>query len=320
MVSRIKVLIPRKLLFTLGLLLVSISSVSQEDIFNRVEHHYADNQGIKIHYVSAGQGPVLVMLHGFPDFWYTWRFLMEELSKDYKVVAVDLRGYNKSDQPQNVQDYSMGILMKDIIAVIDDLNVDKATIIANDWGGAIAWQLAMYYPNRIERYVACNMPHPNGMRQFLRKEPQTAQYVQELKTQGLNNNITSQSLVEIHPWLNEIERQRYLSAFNNSSINGMLNYYRANYPKVDRVEKKEQGKVDPVKEKKQGKIIKKVKCPVLIIYGLKDRALPPGMLNNTWDWIDNDLTIITIPEAGHFVQQQAPEKTTNAIKFWLSHH
>ena len=98
-----------------------------------------------------GEGPVLIMLHGFPDFWYTWRYQMAELSKDYKVVAVDLRGYNKSDAPKGVENYVMPILMKDVVAVIDDLKLTKATIIANDWGGAIAWQTATYYPNRVEK-------------------------------------------------------------------------------------------------------------------------------------------------------------------------
>ena len=161
--------------------LLNSAVFAQNDVFEQVKHHYADNQGVKIHYVSMGEGPVLIMLHGYPDFWYTWRYQMAELSKDYKVVAVDLRGYNKSDKPNGVENYAMRILMKDVIAVIDDLKLKKATIIANDWGGAIAWQVATFYPGRVERFIACNIPHPSGIRAYLKDNPQTGQYAQDFK-------------------------------------------------------------------------------------------------------------------------------------------
>ena len=144
--------------------------VADESVFDKVTHHYAENDGVKIHYVSMGEGPVLIMLHGFPDFWYTWRYQMAELSKDYKVVAVDLRGYNKSDAPEGVENYTMPILMKDVIAVIDDLKLKNATIIANDWGGAIAWQVATYYPNRVDKLIALNIPHPAGNFELLKRQ------------------------------------------------------------------------------------------------------------------------------------------------------
>ena len=215
----------------LAILIVLLSgTVFGGDIYDRVSHHYASNDGVKIHYVSVGEGPVLILLHGFPDFWYSWRYQMEHFAKNNKVVAVDLRGYNLSDKPSGVGSYAMSVLMKDIIAVIDDLKLKKATIIANDWGGAIAWQLATFYPNRVERLVACNIPHPAAISAYLAKNPTTGQYAQDFKKPGAENSLSAESLAGLHTVLNQRERARYVEAFKRSSFTDMLNYYRANYP------------------------------------------------------------------------------------------
>ncbi len=285
------------------------SVIANEDVFDKVTHHYANNDGVKIHYVSMGEGPVLIMLHGFPDFWYTWRYQMAELSKDHKVVAVDLRGYNKSDAPEGVENYAMPILMKDVIAVIDDLKLKKGTIIANDWGGAIAWQVATYYPNRVDKLIALNIPHPQGMSNYLKDNPNTGQYAQDFKDKDAAGKLTAEGLTKLHYGLSETDRQRYIEAFKNSSFEGMLNYYKANYPNPPKEIK------SPVYQPPTP--ITRVKSPVLIIYGMLDTALPAGMLNNTWDYVDNEVTIYTIPHAGHFVQQEAHEKVNKMIKMWL---
>lgn len=108
------------------------------DLMDRVEHGYADSNGVKIHYASIGEGPLVVMIHGFPDFWYSWRHQMEVLSSDFQVVAIDQRGYNKSDQPEGDENYDMRYLVGDVAAVIRHLGRDKATIVGHDWGGAVA--------------------------------------------------------------------------------------------------------------------------------------------------------------------------------------
>lgn len=305
------------IIISILLFLFSLKLIAQEksnDIFPLVDNHYAINDGIKIHYVTIGDGPVLLMLHGFPDFWYTWRNQMLELSKNYKVVAVDLRGYNLSDKPEGVENYSMRLLMKDIITVVNHLELEKVTIIANDWGGAIAWQLATYYPNRVERLIACNIPHYAGIRDYLLSHPETGQYAQDFKNENAENKITAEELVNMHKNLNEAEKKIYLNAFNNSSFEGMLNYYKANYPKVSNTDSSSQK--DPIPKPNPSQI-KKIQCPVLIIHGMLDTALPVGMLNNTWDWIENEVTIHTLPNKGHFIQQEAPEKVSKIIKTWL---
>ena len=300
-----------KSLFLSILIAVALPVIAVGDVFDEVKHHYADNEGVKIHYVTKGKGPVLVMLHGFPDFWYTWRHQIKGLSSDYKVVAVDLRGYNKSDKPKGVSSYAMPLLMKDVVAVLDHLEVEKATLIANDWGGAIAWQVATFYPNRVKRLIACNIPHPAGIAAFLQNNPTTGQYAQDFKKEGAEKMFTPETLAGLHPKLNQTERARYVNAFKNSSFEGMFNYYRANYPAPP---KKGSGTSAPASTP----AVRKVKAPVLVIHGMKDTALPTGMLNNTWDFVDNELTIHTIPNAGHFVQQEAPAKVNSLIKSWLA--
>ncbi len=144
------------------LLIVSTPSFGQEgDLFDEVEHHFAENAGVRIHYVTAGDGPLVVMIHGFPDFWFAWRHQMAALASDYRVVAVDLRGYNRSDQPVGLENYAMPRLVEDIVAVIEDQGRQQATIVGHDWGGMVSWTLAMTRPELVEKLIICNLPHPH---------------------------------------------------------------------------------------------------------------------------------------------------------------
>ena len=113
------------------------------NVFSRVEHHQTDSDGVSIHYVTLGEGPVVLFVHGFPDFWYTWREQMAALSGDFKTVAMDTRANNRSGKPEGVENYAMPHLMADVEAVIKDLGVGSVTLVGHDWGGAIAWRMAM---------------------------------------------------------------------------------------------------------------------------------------------------------------------------------
>ncbi len=112
------------------------------DIRDEVEHGYADSDGVSIHYASIGEGPLVVMIHGFPDFWYSWRHQMNGLRDDFQVVAIDQRGYNRSGAPDGQENYDMNLLVGDVAAVIRHLGHNSATIVGHDWGGAVAWQFA----------------------------------------------------------------------------------------------------------------------------------------------------------------------------------
>ena len=149
-------------------------AAAQTDVFDRVTHGYAVSEGgVKIHYASlgpkeAGTAPLVVMIHGFPDFWYSWRQQMAALSDRFQVVAIDQRGYNLSDKPAGVESYDMRLLVGDVAAVIRHLKRERATIVGHDWGGAVAWQFALNLPQMTENLVILNLPHPNGLLRELR--------------------------------------------------------------------------------------------------------------------------------------------------------
>jgi pimeloyl-ACP methyl ester carboxylesterase len=215
---------------------------------------FADSSGVKIHYVTVGEGPLVVLLHGFPDYWYTWRDQIPVLSKHHQVVAVDLRGYNKSDKPEGVANYAIDKLVGDVAAVLKHLKRDKAIIVGHDWGGMIAWTFAMTHPDKTDRLIVLNLPHPKGLMRELANNPQqqkNSAYARAFQEPDAHKKLTPEALTF---WVKEPEaRKLYVEAFKRSSIEGMLNYYKANYPR------------EPYKDDRE---FPKVKCPVLMIHGL----------------------------------------------------
>ncbi len=283
------------------LLLAGNASVRADELG---EDGFADSSGVKIHYVTAGDGPLVVMIHGFPDYWYTWRAQMPALAKHFQVVAIDQRGYNKSDQPEGVENYALEKLVGDVAAVVAHFQRDKAVIVGHDWGGLVAWTFAMQHPEQTDRLIILNLPHPRGLLRELAHNPQqqaNSQYARNFQAPDAASKLTPGLLAL---WVRDPQaREKYVEALGRSSMEGMLNYYRANYPK------------QPYKEPEQE--FPKVECPVLMFHGLRDPALLPGALSGTWDWVEQDLTLITIPDAGHFVQQDAAELVTKKMVQWL---
>lgn len=282
-------------------------AVSAEDsnVEKRVEHGYATNNTVKIHYATLGRGPLVLMIHGFPDYWYTWRHQMEALSKDYQVAAIDLRGYNLSDKPKGVENYDMAVLVGDVAAVIRHLGREKAVVVGHDWGGAVAWTFAMRRPEMTEKLIILNLPHPRGLSRELANNPKqqaNSTYARRFQNEGAHEHLTAEQLAS---WVQDPEaKTKYIEAFRRSDFEAMLHYYKRNYPKEPYVE--------------DSSPLVKVKCQVLLIHGLEDKALLPGALNGTWDWVEKDLTLMTVPGVGHFVQQDAAELVTRTMKMWLA--
>ena len=241
------------------------------DIDDRVTHGYADSNGVKIHYASLGSGPLVIMIHGFPDFWYSWRRQMEGLADRFQVVAIDQRGYNLSDRPAGVDNYDMRLLVGDVIAVIKHLGQQKAVVVGHDWGGMVAWQLAMNAPEVVDRLIILNLPHPRGLARELAHNPEqqkNSAYARRFQTEGAEKTLTAEGLAG---WVKDAEaKPKYIEAFRKSDFGAMLNYYKRNYPR------------EPYAEDTSP--LKKVQAPVLMIYGLKDTALLAPALNGTWDF------------------------------------
>jgi len=283
------------------------------DLDQRVKHEYADSGGVKIHYASLGPkkmpatgvAPLIVMIHGFPDFWYTWRDQMESLSETCQVAAIDQRGYNLSDKPKGVENYDLKLLVGDVLAVVRHQKRDKAIIVGHDWGGIVAWTFAMTFPDATEKLIILNLPHPRGLSRELannKQQQQNSQYARNFQKEGAHLQLTPERLAS---WVKDPgAKEKYIEAFKRSDFEAMLNYYKRNYPK------------EPYTEDASPMV--KVKMPVLMIHGLNDTALLAGALNNTWEWLERDLTLVTIPGAGHFVQQDASDRGTCTKKMWLA--
>lgn len=265
---------------------------------------FVDSGGVKLHYVTAGDGPLAVLLHGFPDFHYTWRDQIPALSKHFKVVALDLRGYNRSDRPEGVDEYKMDKLVADVAAVLAHFKQDNAVIVGHDWGGMIAWQFATAHPAKVDRLVILNLPHPNGLLRELATNPEqqkNSEYARTFQQPDAAKKLTPELLAG---WVKEPDaRKEYVAAFERSSIEGMLNFYKANYPRPPY---------------RVGRELPPVKCPVLMIHGLDDQYLLPGALNDTWKWVANELTLVTVPGAGHFVHRDKPELVARKMVGWLT--
>jgi epoxide hydrolase 4 len=139
-----------------------------------VEHYDIATNGIRLHVVQTGPvtGPLVLLLHGFPEFWYGWRHQLPSLAAaGYRIWAPDLRGYNESEKPQGIAAYRLETLAADVIGLIDAAGRERACLVGHDWGGVIAWWIAMHAPDRLQRMVVINAPHGAAMRRQLRRHP-----------------------------------------------------------------------------------------------------------------------------------------------------
>ena len=276
------------------------------DLMARVTHGYASSGGVKIHYAALGDPakPLVVLIHGFPDFWYTWRNQMEALSKDYYAVAMDQRGYNLSDKPKGMEQYDMPLLVGDVVAVIRQVGREKAVVVGHDWGGAVAWQVAITQPQVVEKLIILNLPHLRALRRELTNNPQQAknsQYARNFQQDSAAGKLTAEGLAG---WVADPDaRAKYVEAFRRSDFDAMLAYYKRNYPR------------EPYALDESPLV--RVQAPVLMIHGLKDRFLMAGALNNSWDFLDADLTLVTVPNANHFVQHDAADLVSRSMLMWL---
>jgi pimeloyl-ACP methyl ester carboxylesterase len=293
-------------LFAAWVVMAALPGVARADVWSEVRHGHVDNGGVKIHYATMGSGPVVVMVHGFPDFWYSWRDQMAALSDRYQVVAIDQRGYNLSDKPAGQAQYDASLLVADLRAVVQHFaKGNKAVIVGHDWGGMVAWRFAMQHPELTERLVILNLPHPRGLSRELATNPQQQQnsaYARRFQEPDAAKTLTAEGLAKriADPAI----RERYIEAFRRSDFEAMLNYYKQNYPR-------------PPYAQDTSPLVK-VQMPVLMFHGLDDTALLASALDGTWEWLARPLTLVTVPGAGHWVQSDAADLVSSTMKAWLA--
>ncbi|WP_411289070.1 alpha/beta fold hydrolase [Phenylobacterium sp.] len=274
----------------------------------KLEDRTTANGAVKLHYVVQGKGPLVVMIHGFPDYWATWKPLMGELSKaGYRTAALDMRGYNLSDKPDGMAAYAMPSLIGDIAAVIQAEGARDAVVIGHDWGAAIAWQVAINRPDLVNRLVIMSVPHPAGFAREMavnKAQQDNSQYARNFQQEGFEKNLTAEGLAS---WVKDpAAKPGYVEAFKRSNFTSMLNYYRANYPRT------------PGAGAPQAPPMAPVKAPTLVIHGMKDTALLAAGHSGTWDHVQADTTVMMIPGAGHFVQHDGQALVNRTVKDWLA--
>jgi pimeloyl-ACP methyl ester carboxylesterase len=275
-----------------------------EIVESKVEHFYASNDGVNIHCAAIGQGPLMILLHGFPDHWLGWWEVMNSFAESHRVIAIDLRGYNLSDKPVALDDYKIEHLVQDVRVVVNQAGYEKAIIVGHDWGGFIAWHVAMDAPEIVDQLVILNMPHPWAISRELVNNPdqqKASEYVRRFKHPLAHTQLTTPMLSF---WVKDDDlRLRHVEAMEKSSKNGMLNYYVANWP-----QEPYQLRIDEPQ---------KVKARTLILHGLKDiYALPEG-LNDVWSYVANQLAIEVFPDNGHFLHHENPKGVIASIRRWL---
>jgi pimeloyl-ACP methyl ester carboxylesterase len=271
----------------------------------RFEDGYVDNDGVKIHYAAVGKGPPVVFVHGFPDFWLTWKpQMLAVAAKGYRAVAIDQRGYNLSDKPQGDQNYAMPKMVSDVAAVIRAVG-GRAALVGHDWGGVVSWTTTYMHPELIERLAILNLPHPNGLSRELAipdgPQQHASVYAQNFKKPGAAKTLSAEALA--HAASTPETYAAYVEAFKRSDIDAMLAYYRVNYPSPPYA---------------KGPDLPPLKLRTLLVHGLKDTALLAPAIDGTWRWIDAPFETLTLPDAGHFVQRDAAEEVSLALTHWLS--
>jgi len=289
---------------------------------------YVHVNGVRLHVVTAGKGPLILFLHGFPEFWYEWKDQLPEFGKDHLAVAPDMRGYNLSDKPEALDQYKINLLVEDVRALADHFSHQKKfVLVAHDWGGAVAWAFAIAHPEMLDKLVIVNAPHPGVFGRLLASDAaqqQASQYMLMFRSPQAEQNLSSNNygtLVNIvlgeglkNGVFTDADKQAYIKAWSEpGALTGGLNYYRANEvgpPAAGQSPSTARGNfaVDPS--------ALMVKMPTLVIWGEKDTAL----LTQNLDGLDKfvpQLTIKRIPDGSHWVIHEKRDQVNAAIRDFI---
>ena len=275
-------------------------------------HHEALVNNVRLHWVEAGSGPPVLLLHGFPEFWWEWRRQIQPLADaGFRVIAPDLRGYNLSDKPRGVSAYRIETLVADVEGLIRQTGAQRAHVVGHDWGGLVAWWLAMLSPESVDRLAILNAPHPAAFRREIRKPDQAlrswyaaAFQVPVLPELAIRRNdfavlegIFRASSVRPGAFTDDDIRRYKEAAGRPGALTAMLNYYRA-------------------AARRPGPPTRRIDHPTLLIWGERDQALSIRNTHGLEEWVPN-LRIARIAEASHWVAAEYPDRVNALLTDFL---
>jgi pimeloyl-ACP methyl ester carboxylesterase len=272
---------------------------------------YADLGEVRLHYVEAGEGPLVVLLHGFPEFWFSWRFQIPALAAaGFRVVAPDMRGYNLSSRPRGARAYDTDRLAADVRDLIRERGAERAFVAGHDWGAGAAWIAAMNHPEVVERLAILNVPHPRRMLQGLRTPRQLAKswyilffqlpWLPELSARAGGWWGWRHAFEEARPGaFTPSDLERYVEAWSQPGApTAMINFYRAALRQTPR--------------SAEGRI-RRVEAPTLVIWGQRDRHLGAELAEPERADVPNLERVVRLPEASHWVHQDEPERVSELL-------
>jgi pimeloyl-ACP methyl ester carboxylesterase len=269
---------------------------------------------------GARSGERIVFLHGFPESHRTWRKVAPALATDFFVIAPDQRGFGASDRPEGVEAYKTDRILEDLIALADALELDRFTLVGHDWGGAVAWLAALRHPHRIKRLVIVNAPHPLVFQKSLIDDPAqraASQYMNAFRNKAMEAGIAAMGWESFYAktfgshadlsLVPEEEKAAYLHDWSQpGALTAMFNWYRASDIIVPQIGEQVEA---PAWTRAA---FPHLKMPVLVVWGLGDKALLPVQLATLHEVVD-DLRTAATPDAGHFIPWEYPEFVVSAI-------
>jgi epoxide hydrolase 4 len=275
---------------------------------SEVREGYAEIGDQRLHYVEAGEGPLIVLLHGFPEFWYGWRLQIQPLAAaGFRVVAPDMRGYNLSSKPDGVASYAGDLLAADVRGLIHERGAESAMLVGHDWGGTAAWTTAMNHPEVVDRLAILNAAHPRKLLQGLHHPGQLRKswYFFFFDLPDLPETVVHANrwhffrhfLHDAHPAYTPEEIDRYLKAWSQPGAStGMINYYRSS-----------------VRQKHAEAQIRTISAPTLVIWGQRDRYLGQELAEPDHDDVPNLDRVERLPDASHWVHHDEHDRVNQLL-------
>lgn len=292
----------------------------------KTDQYAALPNGMRLHYASAGEKgkPLLLFVHGFPEFWIEWEAQLQEFGGDYFAVAPDLRGFNLSSMPGEQSAYKAKHIVEDLRLLANGLGYDRFVMIAHDWGGAIAWNFAIALPHLLHKLIIVNAPHPYLFMQALARDPsqhKASAYMNWLRAEGSETALAKDDFKLLEsllngmgqsptPWFTDEVRAKYHACWSRG-LRGGVNYYRASplHPPTD-------DHPGPLKLELNPEDFR-IKVPTRVIWGEQDIALPKSLVDGL-DGLVDDLAIERIPEGSHWVIHEQPQRINRLIRGFLS--